>query len=678
MKKKIINGILIVAALFATSTSFVSCKDNLDPVVEAIDQVEQDMKALQSKIDEVNGKIATLESSVLKNSEDIANLKGQLATLQSELSTLQGQVSQNTADIAANKAAIDALTARVAALEENVNGLLALVNNLVVGSTVRATVDPVIGSINMPGYNPLFLAAYAGENDTEISEFPVAGDDYNVDPDGHVLRASEIKVQPVWINPGAETPGLIMGLNTNNAGTIYFTLNPIGIDASQLSFDLVNSLGTVSPVTFSNVRQSSRILTPTIGKHGNEGAEDAEADNPYLYAADAQIPLSANADLAWNKEVSSTLMLEQLNHDLSVIIARVKAANDRGLNNTVPALVEDSYNLIQNFYQSWYKNLTARQYQNLRVTYNDGNGTERIITSPENIVTAVVSPLSYNTFYMLGEVVGTPKLDKDLLQGVVGKFTKALLSKLPEQLPIKEIEIKEIQDSDLPDFKYKLIISSEDGGDLFAYLEWDDVHHGGEGFEYSKIWVFNQETGKWELLSTVDGTEFVKAIVDAVNKNIPLSEINEMIKAAQNKYTAVRTEVNSMAQRAVNYIYNKSNAIIAALGTNPYYTAVTPVVLYDTTDGIARLIPEQTIESTESHITLFLTSATEEYLVPAFKKYVAVLQGGQVISAQLLDGTDKVIDVELPMGDGEIIYSVVDFRGYTVTKKYPVTRVPNR
>ena len=30
MKKKIINGILLVAMLFAATTSFVSCKDNVD------------------------------------------------------------------------------------------------------------------------------------------------------------------------------------------------------------------------------------------------------------------------------------------------------------------------------------------------------------------------------------------------------------------------------------------------------------------------------------------------------------------------------------------------------------------------------------------------------------------------------------------------------------------------
>ena len=663
MKKKIINGILIVAALFATSTSFVSCKDNLaDEVHDGFAQVEQQMNDLQSKIDDVNGKIATLESSVLKNSEEIANLKTQLASLQSELSTLQSQVNQNTADIAANKAAIEALTARVAALEENVNGLLALVNNLVVGATVRATVDPVVGSINLPGYNPLFLAAYAGENDTEIAEFPVASEDYNVDPNGHSLEESEIGVEPLWLNPGAEgwngewNNGLIMGLNPNNAGTLYFTLNPIGLDATQLSFDLVNSLGTVSPVTFSNVRQSSHILTPSTGKHGNEGPEDAEADNPYLYAADAQIPLSANADLAWNKEVSSTVMMEQLNHQLSTMIARVKAAGDRGLENTVSGLVGDAYTLIQEFYQSWYKNLSAKQYQNLRVTYNDGNGNERIITSPENIVTAVVSPLSYKMFYMLGEVVGAPQIDTSLL---TGGLSQGILKEVPDAA---EAIIGTVTAT-----KATVTVKDEKGKVIGIFTTTNS----------GKTWVNEMDNDK-EVdfsLGKYTGEDIFEAISD------DKAAAQKTLDNAMKKYEAVRTNsVLVFANSAANYINKMSNALITELGPNAYFNAVAPIILIDTKDGIDRLVsdeqcPRQRIVSTEGQMTLYLTSATEEYLVPAFKKYIAVLQGGKIVSANLIDGSEKVISVELPMGESEIIYSTIDFRGYTVTKKYPVNRV---
>ena len=50
MKKKIINGILLVAMLFATSSTFVSCKDNdADSNTELLGKIA----ALQSQLDNI-------------------------------------------------------------------------------------------------------------------------------------------------------------------------------------------------------------------------------------------------------------------------------------------------------------------------------------------------------------------------------------------------------------------------------------------------------------------------------------------------------------------------------------------------------------------------------------------------------------------------------------------------
>ena len=652
MKKKIINGILIVAALFATSTSFVSCKDNLaDEVNKGFDQVAQQMQGLQSKISDVEGKIATLESSVLKNSEEIANLKTQLASLQNDLKALEAKVDKNTADI-------EALDKRLTALEDEVNSLMGLINNLAVGVTVRQTIDPVIGSINLPGYNPLFLAAYVGENKSGIAQFPFAGDkyndadEYNVDPYGNDLLPREIAVDPIWINDGNDDwNGLIMGYK-HNAGTIYFTLNPIGLDASQLSFDLVNSLGTVSPVTIENVQQSSYVNTPNIGKHGNGSETGEDTENPYLYSAEATIPLEANADLAWNKEVSSQMMLDNLNHDLSLLIAQVNA----GYPTT--SLVISSLDVLQNFYQSWYKNLTARQYQNLRVTYSDGNGTERIITSPENIVTATVSPLSYKTFWDLGGVItaGAFQFDREMLESLVGKLVSAVTSEMPD---FPNIDVEKIYEK-----AEGIYIVVSDGSTSLGY---DPVNN---------EW-FDPETGKAVATGDEKFPLVSAAISDLMSElsGVSASELKAKIDAAQKKYNAIKNGTASgLVDRAAGFIEKKANDIIKELGGNPAFKAVTPIVLMDTNEGITRMYPEMIFTSAESEIPLILTSATEEYLVPAYKKYVAVLQGGKPVFAQLLDGSEKILNVEFPTGKSELIYSTIDYNGYVVTKRYPVTR----
>lgn len=668
MKKKIINGILIVAALFATSTSFVSCKDNLaDEVNQGFDQVAQQMQGLQSKISDVEGKIATLESSVLKNSEEIANLKTQLASLQNDLKALEAKVDKNTADI-------EALDKRLTALEDEVNSLMGLINNLAVGVTVRQTIDPVIGSINLPGYNPLFLAAYVGENKSGIAQFPFAGDkyndadEYNVDPYGNDLLPREIAVDPIWINDGNDDwNGLIMGYK-HNAGTLYFTLNPIGLDASQLSFDLVNSLGTVSPVTIDNVQQSTYVNTPSIGHHGNGSETGEDTENPYLYSAEATIPLEANADLAWNKEVSSQMMLDGLNKDLSLLIAQVNA----GYPTT--SIVTSSMNVLQNFYQNWYKNLTARQYQNLRVTYSDGNGTERIITSPENIVTATVSPLSYKTFWDLGGVItsGAFQFDDELLAGIVGKMVGAITNKLPDFPDISVADM--MKDFDIPMTEVGdntgIVVTTAEGKYVYAKV----------GNEDYKWYIVDDDdnleemTGKLPLAS-VSIEDFVKQLTDAIKTGVSNTDIDKKIAAIKKEYTAVKNgNVSGLVKRATGYIENKANDIIKELGGNPAFKAVTPIVLMDTNEGITRMYPQMTFTSAESEIPLILTSATEEYLVPAYKKYVAVLQGGKPVFAQLLDGSEKILNVEFPTGQSELIYSTIDYNGYTVTKRYPVTR----
>lgn len=96
MKKKIINGILMVALVGATSTSFVSCKDtsedvktdlmaqvnavkaNLEPRVE---QAEKDIDALEYRMDTAESDIKTLKS-------DVTSLKNRVSTLEQEKDSL--------------------------------------------------------------------------------------------------------------------------------------------------------------------------------------------------------------------------------------------------------------------------------------------------------------------------------------------------------------------------------------------------------------------------------------------------------------------------------------------------------------------------------------------------------------------------------------------------------------
>lgn len=69
-----------------------------------------------------------------------------------------------------------------------------------------------------------------------------------------------------------------------------------------------------------------------------------------------------------------------------------------------------------------------------------------------------------------------------------------------------------------------------------------------------------------------------------------------------------------------------------------------------------------------------MTSLTEEYIVPAYYKYIAVIQKGEVLKSYIYKGNEKLAQLSLPVGESEIVYQVADFYGNVITKRYAVSR----
>ena len=90
MKKKIINGILMVALLAATSTSFVSCKDNDEDV--KTDLMAQIKNNLEPRVDQAEKDIDALETRMGNAETDITYLKGRVAGVRDTLNNLSNQV----------------------------------------------------------------------------------------------------------------------------------------------------------------------------------------------------------------------------------------------------------------------------------------------------------------------------------------------------------------------------------------------------------------------------------------------------------------------------------------------------------------------------------------------------------------------------------------------------------
>ena len=105
MKKKFINGMLLVAMFFATMGSFVSCKDcDEDAYAELQVQIMDQNSTLRELLDQQAKELAKTKQELqemikLINSckcepwqEEVENLKSELQSLQNDIISLQGEM----------------------------------------------------------------------------------------------------------------------------------------------------------------------------------------------------------------------------------------------------------------------------------------------------------------------------------------------------------------------------------------------------------------------------------------------------------------------------------------------------------------------------------------------------------------------------------------------------------
>ena len=141
MKKKIINGIMMVALVAATSTSFVSCKDTNEDVRVEMQQeyatLLGKLNTLEAQYGDLDGRVSTLETKV-------TNMAGDIETLQDEVDELELWLVEAFA-------------------------------KLVYGVEISGTYNNMLGSINIPGFEPKMLISNWGTADKKVI-FPTYAD----------------------------------------------------------------------------------------------------------------------------------------------------------------------------------------------------------------------------------------------------------------------------------------------------------------------------------------------------------------------------------------------------------------------------------------------------------------------------------------------------------------------
>ena len=213
MKKKIINGIMMVALVAATSASFVSCKDTNEDVRVEMQQEYSDLlgklKDLENKYSAVEGlstRVGNLETQVKGHDKSIAELQVDVANLQ-------------------------------AWAEE-------AFDNLVMSASIDAAYNNFTGSINIPGAEPLMLFCNYGKT-AEEGSFPSENPQISWGANEELGSGKDAKIAI------AEDGNVNVTFNGGFAGYLYASVNRFIPEQklqdsdfdpeSVFSFDLVDS-----------------------------------------------------------------------------------------------------------------------------------------------------------------------------------------------------------------------------------------------------------------------------------------------------------------------------------------------------------------------------------------------------------------------------------------------------
>ena len=672
MKKKIINGILMVALVGATSTSFVSCKDtsedvktdlmaqinavkaNLEPRVE---QAEKDIDALETRMTTAEDDIDALEGRMDDAEKDIKYLKTSVAGVRDTLKTL-----------VAHADSIDKVTKRLEGrmdnVESSINKIVYALKNMVTSVTVNATSTSILENSKLfPGLNVQFLGSAMGKA-TTTGKFPSTT---TLEGHGTALEAADFAgvEQYSWSN-GEILPKADEETELADAGSIWFTLNPSNVDVANLTdLKLVDSQGNESFVTIdkSTAALDTTVLTWSVTR----------AESPVkLWKAQAGINLEATdlATIETTKIIDFKSIATDVKSMLQDLKATAKTANSSNYEEVTKTaakgVLTNSAQIVASVLKAKLPSLPALA---LKAEWEDTVGV-RSVLSEKTLAAAAYKPLSFDFGKDLieGKTISLDKADKaaaKIIDNVMNKINRAGV----KIQAIPEISFDEAYDK--ANLKVYMIVSTDAGANI------------------SKIEIKNSNATAvdGEIPATLGANKIyysgldLTADIKSVTNAIPVAELNALIAEAKQALIDIKAladRTKTFEARVTDFLENEINRVITKVSTDGLTRLLEPIILFQAGDdyAVTRFVDGAAIPA--GKITLVPTTMTNEILAPAFKKYVAVKNnttGEFVVKENLTKGDKnfKKIEANLTAGEYTVIYSALDFYGVQVSKKYTIT-----
>ena len=674
MKKKFINGFLMVAMVFATTSSFVSCKDNVDDDISGVynnmsknyANLSEKSAALQEKINDLQNQINNIEpvinqyitkiDTTINNyfitvDSSVTIIGERLDSVKEVLTIVNQQITNQTLAIDEINNALSKVDLRISNVSDSlstlwtrVDSVIGILNalvggNLITSVDIETTRNDVLGIINTPIAKVNALAAYYGTNESGIEEFPYAGYDYNVGGNKFAEYLEDYELPDAGYTNFDESDYITD--TYGNAGQIYFTVNSTDYDNFDITkfakIQVENSAGEVAPINL-KVRKSSARINWDFGRAFLE--ETGKDVSNGLYVADATIT-EDNLD-ASRFQIERFINFEKLKSEIRKRMEDIRTVEGESSNQTPyskdKAVFKNFVREIASLAFGILKNDLTKNDLATNITYSpqrlaffvekDGK-MKRVAQTQIDLLTTAVKPLSYNTFWEYEKA----KKDNWIIETVLEKAVSRIAKEIKERWGDKGIHAQ--------------IVSINDA-------------------EESVTIKLNDKT---ETI-VVSNAKYMKDLNDAIRVNGGLDAVNDKLAKLLKTYT-LGNAVTKAEGRINEYLTKASDYLTNLINKHLFTRAVAPIIIFETSTGVDRLCEGMFVKRGTMHA--YLTSGTMELLVPAYRKYVALEKNGMLLESKVLPGNTLTHDFDLSeKGDYKIIISCVDYFGFVVTKKYNV------
>ena len=308
------------------------------------------------------------------------------------------------------------------------------------------------------------------------------------------------------------------------------------------------------------------------------------------------------------------------------------------------------------------------------VSWDDG---ENDVISGFDITTVTINPLNYKQMILADKLLVGAKWNLTAFDGIVTKIVGAITSKMPTitwtdiAVNVKAPTAPQISGKDI------YLIATTDAGAQYTWAV-DPITGAWNWYDSSNAIVTDQ---KFDL-----GTDnklklqtFLDDLATAINNGANLSSVNTQVKNLITKYNSVKNATGANIMNRVNgYLQNVTDKLMGAFDNAPCWKLTEPTLLFESREGINRMYPftdaDGSMKFAAGKYTFIMTSLTEEYIVPVYRKYIALIYGGKVKFAQSFAGDQKIVQIDVPNEACEIVYQTCDYYGNVVTKRYPINR----